>query len=202
VLFALAGLMSGFAFGAFTHKRPTASVPPPPRGTVPITQQQSTPTATTATNEPPVILGIPQFTPLPNTLQIADGQTPYTVTIQVLDKKRQPLQRPNITCKLWLVQRIPDGQKLNLTGKKDIASIQGPIPGQVQNQPYNEVPGLTFNQNTPQVQSCNAQGQATWNYTVAPTIAQGDYDLVILTDWKGIHYNWSWVNVTIKKPGA
>ena len=38
-----------------------------------------------------------------------------------------------------------------------------------------------------------------WNYTVAQSVDPGTYYLMVLTDWDGVHFNWSWVNMTIKK---
>jgi len=37
---------------------------------------------------------------------------------------------------------------------------------------------------------------------VATSVSPGAYYLVVLTDWKGLHFTWSWMLVTIKKQGA
>jgi hypothetical protein len=59
--------------------------------------------------------------------------------------------------------------------------------------------GLQFDSATLQTQVCNDQGQAKWNYTVSPSVAPGSYDLVVLTDWQGKSFIWSWFHITIKK---
>src|SRR5262249_31908455 len=51
--------------------------------------------------------------------------------------------------------------------------------------------GLNFDATTPQVQPCN-QGQGNWKFTISSTVSPGDYFIVGLTDWQGMHYNWSW----------
>lgn len=63
-----------------------------------------------------------------------------------------------------------------------------------------EIPGaLNFNPNTSQVLLSNTSGVATWKFTVATFVNPGMYYLVILMDWNGKHYNWSWANITIKQ---
>ncbi|MFL5628649.1 MAG: hypothetical protein ACJ788_23965, partial [Ktedonobacteraceae bacterium] len=101
----------------------------------------------------------------------------------------------------WLVQQIPNGKKFNISTNdlKDVNNLQNPITGTVNNKPYVEIPGLTFfDTNSPQTHLCTSKGKGTWTYQVAPSVPPGVYDLVVLTDWSGIHYNWSWVQITIK----
>ncbi|RAQ95788.1 hypothetical protein [Thermogemmatispora tikiterensis] len=203
VLFALAGIMSGFAFGAAVHHRSGASQPTPSPTVPTIAQHTTTPTPTPS--PVPILLGIPRFAAGPTFSEVADGQTSYTVTVQAIDKQGQAINRSGVTCKLWLVHRVPDGALLQLPdiGKRmDLASIQQPIPGQVKDKPYDEVAGLQFSAGTPQTQPCDSQGRATWTYTISPGVQPGKYDLVLLTDWQGIHYNWSWAHIVITKtPG-
>ncbi len=82
---------------------------------------------------------------------------------------------------------------------KDVSNLQNPIVGTVKNQPYVEVPGLTFTDaNSPQTHLCTSKGRGTWTYQVTPSVPAGVYDLVVLNDWSGVHYNWSWVQISIK----
>ena len=197
--FSLAGLIIGFAVGGLTVPKPasTASTGPTKKAT-PVPQ---TPVTATATPTPPpdIILGLPKFTPDPPLLENADNTTTYTVSMQAIDKQNKPVHSNDIVCKLWLVQQIPDGQKLNIdkTILKAVDNLNTPIQGTVNNQPVPEVAGLTFTPTT-QTTHCDANGKATWQYKIASTIPPGQYDLVILSDWKGSHYNWSWINIKIQ----
>ncbi len=209
MMFALSGLLVGFAVGAFAGPaRPQATPPKQSGPTLPV--QSPIPT------HPPTIQAVPLGCPeiektssvFTTVAQIADGTT-YTLSTQVKDKSagtcspnNKPVLASGITCKLWLVPRIPNGQIL-LFPKEDARlkhdDLTAPLTGTIQNTDFAEVPGLQFNDpTTPQLQQCNAQGHASWNYTVAPTVPPGDYDLVVLTDWSGRYFNWTWINVTIK----
>ncbi|HEU5228348.1 MAG TPA: hypothetical protein VFU49_11110 [Ktedonobacteraceae bacterium] len=214
LMFALSGLLIGFAVGAFAHPaspRVTASKQNGPTRLV----QSPTPT------QPPAIQAVPLGCPeiektssvFTTAAQVADGTTNYTLSTQVKDKSagtcspnNKPVQAPGILCKLWLVPRVPDGQIL-LFPKDDARLKRGdltaPLTGTIQNTDFAEVPGLQFDQTTPQVQQCDAQGHGSWNYTLAPTVPAGNYDLIVLTDWSsGRYFNWTWVNVTIKASQA
>lgn len=199
VAFSLAGLVIGFAVGGLTHPQstPTGNTGPVQKPTV--TAQTTATVPPTATLPPDVVLGLPMFTSY-STTESATGNTHYTVKIQANDKKKKPVHSGDITCKLWLVQQIPDNQILNIDPKvlKNVTNLVAPIQGTLNGQPVVEVPGLLFDKPGAQTTTCDDNGQTTWKYTIVPTLPPGIYDLVILTDWKGRHYNWSWVNITIK----
>lgn len=201
LLFAVAGLIAGFAFGGFTHLG--ASNTPNNSNTViknTPTPQTATAVTATPTTQPVVPLGIPKFEPFPDTIENVANSPVYSMGIQVVDKRNKALHGSNITCKAWLVQQIPDKQKLSIDAKalKSVTNLSQPITGTVNNQPFTEVGGLVFDTTTPQTDTCNDDGHKTWKYTLAPTLTPGSYDIVILADWKGIHWNWSWVHITVK----
>lgn len=211
MMFALSGLLIGFAVGTFARPASPRATLPKQRGTTALVQH---PTAT----QPPAIqlmpLGCPKIektsSAFTTVAQIADGTTQYTLSVQALDKSagtcssnNKPIQAPGILCKLWLVPRIPDGQIL-LFPKEDArlkhGDLAAPLTGTIQNTDFAEVPGLQFDDpTTPQLQQCNAQGHGSWKYTITPTTPAGNYDLIVLTDWSnGRYFNWAWVNITIK----
>jgi serine/threonine protein kinase len=155
----------------------------------------------TSTLQPMVPLGFPQFTPIPTTLESATGGIGYSVAMQVVDKSSgKPVHASDITCKAWLVQQIPAGQFLSLDENtlKNVNNLTSPITGTINNKPAPEVAGLTFDLATPQTGFCNTNGQRTWKYTLVSTVPLGNYDLVILADWRGAHWNWSYTNITIQ----
>lgn len=201
ILFAAAGLIAGFAFGGFSQLGAAGSH----NNTNPVvktTQPAQTPSAITPTPtvQPIVPLGFPKFDPFPETNEQVGQNTTYSIGIQVIDKQNKSIHATGITCKAWLVQQIPDKQTLNIDQKvlKAYKDLDKPISGTINNQPFPEVGGLVFDATTPQTGTCDENGRKTWKYTLTPTLAPGSYDIVILADWKGIHWNWSWVHITVK----
>ena len=133
-------------------------------------------------------------------VQKADGTT-YTLTTQAIYKKDgKPAQAPDITCKLWLVKRIPAYRILDIPISilKNVNAIPNPIPGTVNDRSFNEVIGLNFDSSTPQTHFCNANGQFIWKYQISSSVDPGNYNLVVLTDWNGAYYNWAWINIVIQ----
>jgi hypothetical protein len=203
LFFSLAGLIAGFAFGGFWHangNNTANNTGPAIKGTQ--SAQATSNVTPTPSTQPVVPLGFPQFTPGPTTLESATGGTEYSVTMQVIDKSSsgKPVHASDITCKVWLVQQIPTGQALSLDENtlKNVNNLTSPIMGTINNKPAPEVAGLTFDPSTPQTGFCDSNGQRTWKYTLASTVPHGNYDLVILADWRGMHWNWSWANITIQ----
>lgn len=194
ILFALSGLISGFAVGGFLHSRSGQSGT---SGAGTTSEGQTTKPSSTHTSHP-IPLGFPQIN-VSNADEKANGTT-YILTTQAIDKQNQPVHASDITCKLWLVQRIPDHKILDIpvSTLKDANAIQNPITGFVNGRTFEEVNGLNFDSSTPQTHLCNANGQFTWKYQVSSSVEAGDYDLVVLTDWNGVHYDWSWININIK----
>jgi hypothetical protein len=82
---------------------------------------------------------------------------------------------------------------------QNVNTIQKPLTGRAQDQSYQEIQALNFDTGTQQTQLSNVKGRVTWKYQVASSVAPGDYDLVVLSDWDGKYYNWSWANIEIKK---
>lgn len=203
LLFSLAGLIAGFAFGGLNgSKSPstTTAVNPIKKPTAVV---HNTATATpTPTPPPDIVLGFPQFDPAPISPESAASGTTYTVGMQAVDKQKKVVHSSDVTCKIWLVQQIPAGKILSIDKNtlKAVSNLTMPIQGTVNGQPAPEVQNaLVFDSTTPsQTTHCDANGQMTWKYQISPTTPPGKYDLVILADWKGIHYNWYWVDITIK----
>lgn len=200
-VFSLVGLVIGFAVGGLTHPKasPTGTTNPTQKPTIPV-QVTTTPTPT-ATQPPDIILGPPSFTNYSITESVTSS-SPYTVKIQAMDKKKQAVHTADITCKLWLVADIPARLVLDPKTLTNTDNIKNPITGTLEGHPQIQVTeivdGLTFDPTTPQTAPCDANGQYTWKYSLASTVLPGKYELVILADWKGKHFNWSWADITVK----
>lgn len=202
ILFALSGLITGFAFGAFVHFSPTKTAS---STTNVSTIQQNTGNTTTATTKKVhvVPLGFPSLQTYTYS-EVANGTTVYSATLQATDKSKgntwgNPEHASGITCKLWLVHHFSKGiLNIPLSTLQNIQSLQNPITGQVNGRSYPEVSALNFD-GTSQTQTCNASGQATWKYTVSQSVKAGNYYMVALTDWDGKAFNWSWYDITIKQ---
>ena len=198
LLFAVGGLISGFAVGAFIRPghqaQPTGQTRLP---TPPPANQSTTPTNTRHTQHP-LPLGYPTILQV-NYIAVADDNSAYTFTVQATDQSNgkraagDPIHQTGITCKLWLTKDGNVSANMPADRLKAADSLSQPFP--------HEEPGSLdfYDPSTPQTQMCNAKGQATWNYKVATSVEPGQYFLVVLTDWNGVHWSWSWVAVRIKK---
>lgn len=212
-LFALSGLLIGFAVGAFTRSRQPGQPGIDNTGSTGGVVQGKTPqTVPTADVLALGGIGCPHLIGNNfNFSEVADGKTPNTLSVQAQIQgpgicqftAERPLHTPGITCKLWLVQRIPEGQVLEFPKEREQLShvelLSSPLTGTIKHTDVPEIMGLNFDSATLQTQLCNDQGQAKWNYTVSPSVAPGNYDLVVLTDWQGKSFIWSWFHITIKK---
>jgi hypothetical protein len=209
ILFALSGLISGFAVGAFVRPKIGGIGNTGGNSITPVVQQ--TKTATQVATPRPQLITFQSLDGYSFT-EVANGTT-YTLTAHlkpVLGADNQPVHATNLTCKLWLISRVPDDQGVyvpsdiakNVTTINEPFTIQGatldslnPIPGIT----YQEIPqSLTFNSDTQQTHSCNTQGEVTWRYQVSPSVAPGKYTLVGLYDWSGKHWTWFWADIVIK----
>ncbi len=188
LVFSLAGLIAGFAFGGFSHpgsNTNTTNIGPAIKNT-PLAQQHTiTPTLTTQAEN--VQLDIPKILSYKDNEQ-ADGSTTYTLAAQIIDKSTKKLIiASDVTCRLWITKDAGATDTAlrnnNEALPKAIASITQPFPSETTG-------ALTFASTSPQVQPCVANGQTSWTYTLATTVQAGNYYLYILADWKGYHYNW------------
>ena len=189
LLFALSGLISGFAVGAFVRPRIGPGTTSPGSGTTSGTQSSKTsqPTANIILDYP--VIGDFSYS------EVANGSTTYIFTAQIFDKSKNPIRTTDVTCKLWLTKNgdvNPVLQADNDAIPRAIDQIQQPFPHEVAN-------GLNFIPPSPQVQQCAPNGKTTWSYTVSPSVNPGTYYLVVLADWKGKSYTWSWQSIKIKK---
>jgi hypothetical protein len=215
LLFSVAGLASGFSVGALTHSTLSSTqsngksgVTRPPVSKIAI----STPKPAVATVKE---LGCPQedknSSAYQNMLEQADGNTTYTFASHATDQTggkcdpaNKPIHTAGIMIKLWLTNRIPAHKILHLPADvlMHTEQLPQPITGTINDANYPEVANaLQFDPNTKQLHLSNDQGQANWTYKLDPNLNDGDYSLVILTDWQGKVYNWSWYDITVKKQG-
>ncbi len=192
VLFALSGLISGFSVGAFIHpKLPSAGTGI--STTQPPIAQQTPVTSKTPHPQRPFVLGEPQIVNYTYT-EVADSNTLYTFTGQVVNSSGHPVYKEGITCKIWLTKNGNKTSVINADNFKrlrEIATIQNPFPQEVSG-------GLTFSAATPQTQFCSTSGNTSWKYAVSTSVDPGIYFIVLLTDWDGVHYNWysAAINIT------
>ena len=190
VLFALSGLISGFAVGAFVHRRPaTVTTHKTSSGSKSVVR--ITPPVITRTPEV-VTLGEPQITDFISS-ETANSSTSYSLSALIIDKANNPIQASDVTCKLWLTKDANVSSDIETDNRAQLASIgaiQQPFPG--------DVNGLNFT-TTQQTRPCTPNGKTTWNYTVSSAVDSGIYYLVVLADWQGKHSSWRWIEVRIKK---
>ena len=190
LLFAFSGLLSGFAVGTFIRSTPARTSTPNPVATTVVHKSSPSPTPTPA--QDPVKLGWPVVDQYESP-EAADGNTRYMLSAYATDQSKgntfgNPIHTPAITCILWLTKEQKSPEK-NL---KPISAVYNPMDGEL-------IEKLHFDSTTPRVQTCDANGRATWEYTVDRSVRPGDYYLAVVTDWSGVHYNWSWIAVTITK---
>lgn len=200
LLFGLSGLISGFAVGAFVRpKLPVGLGNNSNNGNAtPPSIARNSGTGTTGQVQP-VNIGFPVVDSASFT-EKADGATTYALTVHAVDTSidsghGKPIHAAGITSKLW-IEHIPRNGRVELPNAKLAAvDLQNPLTP-------NELPGgLNFSSTTPQIQRTNAQGQVTWTYSVSTTVDPGRYYLVILMDWQGKDYNWSWIDIKVEGTG-
>jgi hypothetical protein len=187
-LFALSGLIVGFAVGAFTHPQ-TREIFVNNNNNTNKPAAHNTPTAakTTTPVTPAQPLGCPIVTPqLPQ-----DGVVVITVKAmnklaggQCLPNAETPITSSGITCRIWVVQATGTTPAVDGIDFKHTNTLYNPLNHEVQG-------ALNFDATTPQTQTCK-QGIGTWKITISPTLNKGSYFMVGLTDWNGTYYNWSW----------
>jgi hypothetical protein len=190
LLFALSGLISGFAVGAFVRPRIGPATTSTGSGTTP--GAQSTKTSQSTTEH--INLDFPVIADFSFT-EVANGSTRYIFTAQILEKSKKPIQASDVMCKLWLTKNgnvNPVLQANNDAIPRAIDQIQQQFPHEVAN-------ALNFISPSQQVQPCTANGKTTWSYTISQSVGPGIYYLVVLADWQGKSYTWSWQSIKIKK---
>lgn len=187
--FSMAGLIFGFATGGFWGRAPHPAVTTGSKTTPTTVAHAPSPTATVTQAPKDVVLN-PAIVTHISSSEKADGTTSYTFSAQAVYKnpKDKPIDVPDVTCRLWLVQdnKAADaaltGPTKDYTVLRNINNLNQPLPGEV-------VGAMTFTPSN-QVQPCNANGSTTWTYTLTPGIPPGTYYIYILTDWKGRHFPW------------
>ncbi|MBV8822436.1 MAG: hypothetical protein JO123_06565 [Ktedonobacteraceae bacterium] len=198
LMFAFSGLLIGFAVGALAHQHTPTQTANSNQNTHPLITQAQAPTQTTTTQT--LQLGCPLIGSF-NAAEIANGTASYNLSAQARDKSGgacgsgNAVHAPGITCKLWLTADDHINQTLKGITPSRLAKIDTlaqPMPNEVEN-------ALLFDPATPQTQLCDKQGHITWKYSINPSVQPGQYSLLVLTDWKGISSNWSWVYITVQQ---
>jgi hypothetical protein len=200
-LFALAGLLVGFGFGAITRPVKTAQNTPAIKQS-PVAGRTATIQPTPTVDVMTVGVGCPLILSYQVDETITNASN-YTFATQIVDKsienktacgQGKPLYAADVKCKLWLTRdnNINDTLNNNRDRLKHIDTIAQPIPKEVEN-------ALTFSATTPQTQNCSTTGKTTWNYQLSPSLNNGKYYLVVLADWTGQRYNWTFRAINIQK---
>ena len=198
LLFALSGLISGFAVGAFVHPKSQtgAGTGNGTTGSVKTPIVHATHTTVPTTTAEHINLALPVISQGDYAyFQIANGSTNYTISALIINKNETPIQASDVTCKLWLtreadVNSILRADQYSLL--KSIDTIQQPFPKEA-------VGAFNYIAPSQQTQPCAPTGKTSWSYTISQSINPGKYSLVVLADWKGNSFNWSWVQIVIKK---
>jgi hypothetical protein len=196
LLFALSGLISGFAVGAFVHPTSQTGTGNGTIGTVKTPIVHATHTTVPTTTAEYVNLDLPVISQGDYSyFQIANASTNYTISALILNKNKASIQASDVTCKLWLtregdVNSILRADQYALL--RTIDTIQQPFPKEV-------VGAFNYIAPSQQTQPCAPTGKTSWSYTMSQSVDPGTYSLVVLADWKGKSFNWSWVQIVIKK---
>lgn len=195
LLFAIAGLISGFAVGAFIHPKTPSTTGNSGLTTKPPIAQK-TQTAVSQTTIQPIRLGFPVIDTA-DYFMAADGSTLHTFSAHAVDTSRDaghgnPVHASGITGRLWLTKDDNVSANIPADRLRSVDTLQAPFPKEIPD-------SLNFSSDTSQIQSSNSNGQVTWKYTVSSSVTPGTYYLVVLMDWNGVHYNWSWIKITIKE---
>jgi hypothetical protein len=192
LLFALSGLISGFAVGAFVHPRAKtgSGTGTGTTGSKTTSIAHTTQTPATVLTHTPEELGFPVIDKsIFVYYELADGQTTYTYSAYAEYANGTRVYSLGITCKLWLTKNTVGLQRSEWT---PVSAVNNPIGGEIEG-------ALIFDSTTSQVQNCDANAQATWKYQVSSSVEPGTYYIAALTDWAGKHYNIWWQQVIIKK---
>lgn len=189
LLFAFAGLISGFAIGAFVRPNQSQQANNVTAITNPPTQKKTQGTTPT-THAHPELIGEPVIDQVQYS-QEANGTTTYNFTAHAIYKNGQAVHKDGITCKIWLTHDGNVNHSMPTSRLHAISTLDQPFPDETTN-------ALTFDSATSQTQPC-AAGVGNWNYKLSASLNSGTYYLVILMDWGGTHYNWKWVQVTVTK---
>lgn len=212
LLFALSGLMVGFAFGAVNRPRQSG-----PDGSPVVENQQTAtqeatqavePTVSPTQNQAPVEMGCPAIT-VDAYFMPPDGVTPHTASGQAVDKgyasgescinedgtsKGNPLMVSGITFRLVLMKTSDKNAESIESQMRDVnedkIDIQQPFPNEIQG-------GLVFNGSSA-VLTSNNQGKVEWQFTLSTSISKGTYDLIVIARWDHF-YNYSWKTLTVEQ---
>lgn len=199
VLFGLSGLISGFAVGAFIHPKAANTTGTNNIGGATTPVSQTTKSSTTSTSTENVKVGLPILGSGDYTYtESANGATTYSLSALIVSEgTHTPIHATDVTCKLWLTH---DGNITEMLSANNYALVRDYTH---LSQPFaDEIPNsLAFAAPSTQTQTCAAGGKTKWSYTLSTSLQSGTYFLVVLADWKGKHFNWSWIQISVKKVG-
>src|ERR1051326_4388407 len=137
-LFALSGLLVGFAVGAVTrpqHKQTASTL-----SVSPVANQQTQSASPTVAKTTQILpLGYPVITQA-SSPEVADGTTSYTFTAHPVDQSidkghGKPVHATDITCRLWLTKEDnPTATLQNVTERlRNVTSLSQPLPREMEN---------------------------------------------------------------------
>ena len=198
LFFALSGLISGFAIGAYVHPKSQTGVETGSSTigskTKPIAHATHTTVPTTTVEQ--INLDLPVISQGDYSyFQIANSSTNYTISALIINKNNTPIQASDVTCKLWLTREA----NVNSILRADQYSLLRAIDTIQQPFPKEAVGAFNYIAPSQQTQPCASTGKTSWSYTISQAVHPGTYSLVVLADWKGQSFNWSWVQIVIKK---
>jgi hypothetical protein len=132
-LFALAGLISGFALGAFVHPPRARQATPPQHIVTPIIAGQTQVSTPTPHVQQPKKLGWPVIQQRPSDTEVADGNTTYTISIQAVDQSidkahGQPVHTSTISCKIWLTKDANVSKNIPPGRLASVDTLSSPFP--------------------------------------------------------------------------
>ncbi|GCE47105.1 hypothetical protein EI42_00625 [Thermosporothrix hazakensis] len=208
ILFAVAGLLSGFTIGAINRPQSanqanTKLTPTPSTTTVPTaTETKTAPTPTPTIDILTTGFGCPAGKLSSYGLMEGD-QTQLTADMQAQKKpvtgsgtcnSPEELHTAGIATRLWLTKKDSDFNKklVELTNAPWASNdrIGQAFPEEIEN-------ALVFDPSTPQVQKTDDQGHIQWKYTVAPTLPPGNYYAVFFMSWEGKRFNWTYLELIV-----
>src|ERR1700722_13334112 len=125
ILFALSGLISGFAVGAFVRPKIGGVGSTGGNGISPIVQQTRTTTPVSAIK--PQKMGFPKVDHY-SYREFADGQTFYLFSAHAIDTSGNRLHVTGITCKLWLTRQqvVPQHNEWS-----PVEALNNPVTGEI-----------------------------------------------------------------------
>jgi hypothetical protein len=195
-LFALAGLISGFAIGAFVHPHKARQTTSALHSITPVINTRMPSPSPTPLVQQPEKMGWPVLLQRPVFSEVADDASTYTISVQAVDQSIDaghgaPIHASSISGRIWLTKDGHVSRNMPAARLRSVDTLAEPFP--------KEVSGSIdfFDPASHQTQLTNSAGRVTWNYKLPTSLKPGTYFLVVLTDWKGRYANWYWIEIRV-----